>query len=295
MEVAMKNIIDAHNHCIEFSPDASQKLDERIEEARKLGLKGLVMTDHFDKLVDEEVYQDGFQIIDRQPMTGEWIFNFPEYIRFMQNKQSEIEAQKLDFKLFIGVEIGYHPDLVEAWRACVDHYEVLDCVIGSVHNLKFMDTNSLHEAYAKGKHYAYSLYLEAIIDMLEEMPFINVLGHFDYICRYNAYDNKTILYSEFADLFDRIFKLLIKNEIALEINTGTQKVRDNSGKPLGLIDDEILARYLAKGGRHIVLSSDAHHKARVGQLFAENIAHLKQLGYQEISYYKKRKAYFDVL
>lgn len=288
----MLNIIDAHNHCSEFSPDASQPLANRLVEAEALGLGGLVITDHFDKRINETIYQEDFQVIDLEPLQGEWTFHFPTYMNRMTQEQARIAQENKAFKLLIGVELGYHPALAKAFKQCVEYYAQLDSIIGSVHNLRYKGFSSIRELYKRGKTFAYALYLEALAEMVEDMPFINVLGHFDYIARYNHFTDKKLLYKDFPDAFDHLFHKIIERDIALEINTSSQRQRDEDGKPLGLIDDEILSRYMELGGDKIVLSSDAHHEGKVGLDFYENVMQLEALGCTQLTYFEKRKPYF---
>jgi histidinol-phosphatase (PHP family) len=284
----VRTIIDTHNHCCEFSADSSQPLKERLEEAQRLGLRGLVMTDHFDKWEDLDIASSEFHVLDIYPEDGEWVFNIPDYIERIRVAQENLAKAHSSLELYKGIELGYRPYLVPAFLEVSTFYkDDLDLLIGSVHNLSPFGYPKLRKLYAKGKKEAYTLYLEALMKMVEDMPFMNVLGHFDYISRYNTYDDKKLRYEDFADHLDRLFKLIIERDIALEINTATQLVKNPSGQPIGLTDEAILRRYKDLGGTLICLASDAHHEGRVGQMFEQNKAQLENLGFDKLCHFEK--------
>lgn len=284
----MNTIIDTHNHCCEFSADASQPLKERLEEAQRLGLRGLVMTDHFDKWEDADLPSSDFHVLNIYPEEGEWIFNIPSYIQCIKKEQKNLSNAKSDLELYKGIELGYRPYLVPAFLEVSTFYkDELDLIIGSVHCLTPFGYPELRKLYDKGKKDAYDFYLKALIKMVEDMPFINVLGHFDYISRYNNFDDKKLRYEDFPDQLDRLFQLIIERDIALEINTATQLVKNSAGQTIGLTDDSILRRYKELGGKLICLASDAHRKGRVGQLFEKNKDQLESLGFDKLCHFKK--------
>ncbi len=286
--------VDVHNHCQEFSPDSSQPLLERIAEAKALGLRGLVMTDHYDKdLVDKDVLP-GLSPMGSRPKPGEWIFYFPDYYeRFAKEKEALAKAGD-PFKLLMGVELGYAPALAEPYRELISHYP-LDSIIASLHNLEFRDVYWFKELYEREKLAVYALYLDGLRKMVEDMDYANVLGHFDYISRYAQYPEKKMYYRDLADEFDELFRVMIYNGISLELNSGSQRARENDGRAMGLPDPEILLRYRELGGEMVSLGSDAHHKGFVGGLFKETASWLASLGFRSVVHFEQQKPVFQAI
>lgn len=75
-----------------------------------------------------------------------------------------------------------------------------------------------------------------------------------------------------------ILQKVIDRNIAKEWNTAG--LRQN---------EEVFTMYYEMGGRLITLGSDAHTHASIGKCFKEAQAFLKQCGFTQCHYYKKRK------
>lgn len=286
--------VDVHNHCKDFSPDASQPLLERIAEARDLGLPGIILTDHYDKDLVAQDLLPGLSPMGSRPKPGEWIFYTPEYIDRLLTERAALASAGDPFKLLIGVELGYAPQLAEPYRAMIDIYP-FDCVLASLHSLEFKDVYYFRDLYTREKLAVYSLYLEGLIQMLKDMDYANILGHFDYISRYAHYDTKKMAYSDLPDVFDELFRIMIQNQVSLELNIGSQRAKESDGTPMGLPDKAILLRYRELGGELVSLGSDAHHAGFVGRQFRESADYLRSLGFRYLTHFEKRQAVHTVM
>jgi histidinol-phosphatase (PHP family) len=116
----------------------------------------------------------------------------------------------------------------------------------------------------------------------------DILGHFDYIARYAPYSKRIIRYKEYSDELDSIFRFMIFNGKALEINTNTYRVR-NGHSPV--LDPDILKRYAQLGGELLTVGSDAHSPERFGEQFEHYMAFARQCGLRYVSYFEKRKPF----
>ncbi len=281
--------IDVHTHCKEFSPDATQPLSERIEEAKAKGLAGVIQTDHYDKDLYEAEHHYPLPASGAVPKKGEWIFYIPDYLKRLKKEQEKLKAAKDPFKLLIGIELGYAPPLADHFRA-LSKANPFDCIIASVHSLDKQDVYLYrHEIYKKDKIELYNLYLHFMADMLEEMDYANILGHFDYVSRYSNYPVKKMFYRDHKEAFDRLFSVMIKNDVSLELNIGSQRAKESDGKPMGLPDPEILKRYREMGGKLVSIASDAHHAGLVGEGFKKTADYLKALGFEAVTHFEKGK------
>ena len=54
---------------------------------------------------------------------------------------------------------------------------------------------------------------------------------------------------------------------------------------------ELVQRYYDMGGYLVTLGSDAHAADKANKAFGEAVAMLKEIGFENIYYYKGRKAY----
>ncbi len=128
-----------------------------------------------------------------------------------------------------------------------------------------------------------------LTDMLENCNGFDIMGHYDYICRYAPYDDPRMLYRDFPDLFDKIFSLLTAKNKALELNTATSSFFRKKGLADYMPDPEIFRQYAKAGGKYVTYGSDAHCVERLFDLYTEVLPFLKSLGFDQLTYYKDRK------
>ena len=269
----MKSLFDNHNHC-EFSFDGKRTTVEASSKvAAEKGLGGLCFADHCDIFVPQ-------QTLERSPRSGD-LADIPA-------QQAEIErVQELfpQIRILKGIEIGMHPQCREQVKKLMAENR-FDQVIGSIHYID--DTDPFFGGYFEGKTWreAYGYYLETIYREMSAWGDFDIMGHYDYVVRYCNYDQVDILYKDFSDIFDEIFRFLIYEGKALEINT--KSYEGHRGRIVGL-DDNVLYRYREMGGEIVSLGSDSHEPSRVGAGFVRHAEHLKALGFRWTAHYENRK------
>lgn len=294
---------DIHNHCTPFSPDASQSIDEQIAWMRSLGFRNHILTDHYDKghldangTISLERDCERYPKIEDEPARpSEWIFDVYQYFEVLQAKQKALAEGKDPFDLLIGIELGYLPEIKDDLNAMVERWP-FDQVIGSAHSYDNQEIYAARSFYDLGKDASYTFYLERLDEIVRELD-IDILGHFDYVTRYNLYKQPRFRYDEFPDQFDMLFNSMIDHGVSLEINTGTQvrtlgapsPQRSYSLSEIDLPDPLLLKRYRELGGELISVGSDAHHFTQGGRLYKENLAYLESLGFEHVFYFRKRQ------
>ena len=267
----MKNLFDNHSHC-QFSFDGKNtSIEKSSRSAFEKGLGGICFTDHNDIYVPDETKAKNSHADDQLDIKAQ---------------QAEIEAIMLpDIKILKGIELGMHPMCRQGIRDLVaaNHF---DQVIVSVHYVG--DTDPYFGGYYKGRDWktAYGGYLETIAEEIQAVEDFDIVGHYDYIVRYCNYEQVDLLYKDFSDIFDEIFRYIIHNGKALEINT--KSYQNFNGRQANL-DKNILLRYREMGGEIISFGSDSHYLEHVGLEFEKYAAIVKSLGFKWAAHYENRK------
>jgi histidinol-phosphatase (PHP family) len=267
-------MFDNHNHS-QFSFDGQRAtIESSARAAQAVGLKGICFSDHCDHYVPlmkgsfEELQEERFDVnlqqeeIDRvQDMLGDGI------------------------KILKGIEIGMYEDFRDQTRKVLEEHS-FDQVLASVHYIE--QTDPYYGGYYDDKDWkqAYGGYLETIYREMTWLKDFDIMGHYDYIVRYAPYPQTSIRYRDFSDIFDEMFRYLIHEGKALEINT--KSYEGHRGRIVGL-DHDVLIRYREMGGEIVSLGSDSHEASRVGAGFARHAALLKSLGYRWTAHYEKRR------
>lgn len=156
-----------------------------------------------------------------------------------------------------GVELGYSDRAVEAYKKLLKKFP-FDYSILSVHTVGDRG-DCYYPAYFKGadKRTAYALYLEETLKAVRSDVEFQVLGHLGYVARYAPYDEKDLVYADFADIIDKILHAIIDRGAALELNTSATGLRSDV-----VTHGSIIARYAELGGRSFAFGSDAHAVSR---------------------------------
>lgn len=274
-------IIDTHTHTLPWSPDGAQKVEELISGAGKKQLGGVVLTDHYD-------YNS---ITDGKP----WKFDPQEYYEFHMPYRKEPSRssgkQERNPGFLLGVEISFcrnHiPQMLDL--AANAHF---DQVIMSLHDFKGTDPVVDPGDFFSGSiEEVYGVILNEIACSMDLVKQSDICGHFDFFSRYAPIKDPKMRYRQAPDAFDHLFRVLIKNEQGLEINTGTIAAFHEKRKmPLeeAFPDKEIICRYWEMGGRIITLGSDAHNSTDIARYFDAACEWLKSMGIRELFWMENR-------
>ena len=267
-------LFDNHNHS-QFSFDGKRtSVEASARAAVEAGLGGICFTDHCDHYVP--------------PMKAAFENVVPEYFN-VEEQQTEISrVQSLigdKTRLLKGIEIGMYEECREQIRKVLAESS-FDQIIASVHYIE--KTDPYYGGYYEGKDWkqAYGAYLETIYREMTWLEDFDIMGHYDYIVRYAPYPVTSILYRDFSDIFDEMFRYLIQEGKALEINT--KSYEGHRGRMVEL-DNNVLLRYREMGGEIVSLGSDSHEPSRVGAGFARHAAFLKSLGFRWTAHYESRR------
>lgn len=266
-------LFDNHNHS-QFSFDGKKAdLYRSAEAAAALGLGGICFTDHCDFFVPEG------KAAAEVPVPEQFD------IALQQAEADRVQRQLPQICVLKGIEVGMYEECRPQIRKVLDEND-FDQVIASVHYID--GTDPYYGGYYEDKDWkrAYGNYLETIFREMTWLGDFDIMGHYDYIARYAPYSQTSILYRDFSDILDEMFRYLIQEGKALEINT--KSYQDYNGRTPAL-DKDILLRYRELGGEIISLGSDSHEESRVGCRLAHYAAFAKSLGFRWTAHYRRRR------
>ena len=267
-------LFDNHNHS-QFSFDGQRtSVEASARAALSAGLGGICFSDHCDHYVP--------------PMKASFENLTPEYFDVAEQQAEIGRVQDMlgeGVKILRGIEIGMYEECHEQIRNVLDSNS-FDQVLASVHYIE--QTDPYYGGYYEGKDWkqAYGGYLETIYKEMTWLGDFDIMGHYDYIVRYASYPVTSIRYRDFGDIFDEMFRYLIHEGKALEINT--KSYEGHRGRIVEL-DHNVLLRYRELGGEIISLGSDSHEPSRVGAGFYHFAGLLKSLGFRWTAHYEQRR------
>lgn len=268
----MKGLFDNHNHS-QFSFDGKKtSVEASALAAMEKGLGGICFSDHCDFPPMLEKFKDiGPEQLD---------------IAMQQAEIDRVQAKTGNqFRILKGIEIGMFEERRNHIREVLKD-NTFDLIIASVHYID--QTDPYYGDYYEGKDWkeAYGKYLETIYREMTWLGDFDIMGHYDYIVRYAPYPQTSIRYRDFSDIFDAMFRYLIEEGKALEINT--KSYMTYHGREVTL-DTEVLRRYRDMGGEIISLGSDSHDAQRPGDRFPHFASLLRSLGFRWSAYYDHRR------
>ena len=259
---------DCHNHS-NCSPDGDNSVLEMRLRAGELGLWAHTLTDHcecqkFPTRYRPRVQRTWEEMAAQLPREGE---NLPRFYR--------------------GIELG-QPNQDEAAAREALAGRDYDFIIGSIHNIRgfedffYLDYSQLEPGYIDQ---LLATYWEEELEVIRWGEF-DSLGHLTYPLRYIEGDHGIpVDLKRHQEAIDQVFRALIQNGKALEVNTSG--LRQKIGRTLP--DLPLLRRYRELGGELVTLGSDAHSTKDLGRGIDEGMDLLKEAGFRYFALYEQRR------
>ena len=253
-------LFDNHSHT-KFSADSEMLAKDAIETAKKQGL-GIVFTEHIDFSYPGEL---------------DFIFDPKEYWK-------EYEPLRCE-SVRLGVEVGLVPGERQQAEAFIAEVP-FDEVIGSIHLVDGYDIYEKDGYEGKSQDEMYRRYFSLMENMVRSNPYIDILGHIDYISRYAPYEEPGIQYARWTEEIDAVLRAVIETDTVLELNTR------RFGTPINFKQlVPVYKRYRELGGRYVAIGSDAHTVEGIGAYFdiAEQFA--EACGLTPVTFEKRKMNY----
>lgn len=252
--------LDYHTHS-QYSFDGECPAREMLSAAQARGVEELCFTDHVDFDVDPPHIPD---LAARHAEMRELVSRYP------------------GLTVRLGAEVSLKDSASAAASREVIQGAELDFVLGSVHTVDGVDVWAERYYVGLEKEAAYRRYLEAVARELPTFPELNGLAHYDFVAKYAPYPDRSVTLDTAPDAFHEIFRYLIENGKALEINTASWQ----SDAPWGL---DILRRYREMGGEFVTVGSDTHGAERVGARIGEALELARAAGIRYVAAFQAGK------
>ena len=262
-------MIDTHVHT-EFSADSSAPVRSQIDQAIRLGMPKICITDHYDP-------DTPFTELD-------FTLDLEQYFPALEAIREEYRGR---IEILIGIELGIQNHIADLLETIACSYP-FGYIIGSSH---FVDGKDPYEpSFYDGRteEETFRRYFEVTLDRVKSIPGFDSLGHLDYILRYSPNQNRLYSYDRYRDVIDPILEVLIAQGRALECNTGGYKYGLGEPNPSA----SVLKRYRELGGELITIGSDAHESRHLGYAFSQANSLLKECGFRYYTVYQNRKPCF---
>ncbi len=277
-------MIDYHIHP-DYSLDAKGNVNEFCEQALHIGLSEIAFTTH----LDTDGKDDCFVRVKGKKIDVQSSYWLEEYESSIQKANEKYQERGL--KVLVGVEVDCYPGVEE--RLPERFYSTdFDIILGSVHLInhiaisdesrapRIMETYSLDELSKE--------YYGVLIDSLE-LKLFDVIAHLDLYVRFGVEYYGEQINTVWKSFIPRLTQKMKKYDIGFEVNTSSWR----RGKTEPMPSSEIISALLEAGIMNVTTGSDAHFPKDVGNGIERATRLLQQIGFTNVSRYRKRHLFQD--
>jgi len=279
---------DWHTHN-SLCKHAVGNIEDYIKKAIELNLNVIGISDHFpyDYLISE------LPTLDQIPYE-EYAMPLYDLDRYMLQLET-LRAKYIDkINVMFAFEIDYFKHKDYALNKYLKEYiDKLDYILGSVHVLfGKAGTFAFDDGRFLNKYKEYSIndeiyieYYNSLQDMIKTPTFdLDIVTHFDLPKKFDkrAEDKEMVMKKVIETL-----ELVKKHDLMIEINTSGLRKEVKEQYP-----SEEIIREMYDLDIPILLGSDAHQPKEIAYKFKEIMGLLKNIGYNQLAHFEKRKRSF---
>lgn len=263
-------LCDFHCHTYySFDGAEDSSVDALCRRALEIGLTDLCITDHCD--VNGE---------------AEGIYTHYDADKAWADMTAAQEKYRGRLNLVRGIELGnatQYPAVADALLKAHPY----EFIIGSLHNLDGVpDFSCIKYEHLSDRHIS-NLFDRAMDETAEMLSYpmpegavgFSTLGHLTYVHRYVTWAGRQFDFKPHYERIERVYKLLMEKDIALELNVSTLW----RGLGIGMPTLELLKFYYDCGGRLVTVGSDAHCPANLGRCIRQGYALLNAAGLHKVT------------
>ena len=264
---------DQHIHS-SYSEDSEENLENYYIKAVENGCEYVVTCEHFDYLTI---------------VTGKtWRADFDSLLK----EQEKLKEKYPTITPLLGVEVGYKLSSIKAIDELLSKYP-FDIVQFSIHDNDLIDYY-FKPAFEGDIDSKIKGYFTHIIEGLNRYDNFDVFSHLGFGFKTGKMIDNSLDIKNYENYVKEIMSLVIKKNKAFELNTKVIETIYDIDKDYHHLE-YILDLYKSLGGSKLTLSSDAHKSSRYMSSFPIIMDIIKKHGFNELSYFIKRKEYKYVL
>jgi histidinol-phosphatase (PHP family) len=258
-----RKIYDLHTHS-DNSFDGNHSCILLCEGASACGASGIAITDHCD--IDGKDYD--FRA-----------FSTNQFVEATKAKQAFSDR----LEVYVGIELGQGIYQKDKSLEIMNNFDY-DIILGSIHNLENTEDFYFMDYSDKDINSLLTDYFKAVLE-LAKWNQTDSIAHLTYPLRYiTGRDGIKVDISAFYGIIDEIFKTIIKNEKALELNVSGLYSELGDTMP----SEALIKRYREMGGKYITVGSDSHYYDKVCFGIDKGYDILKKCGFDKITIFKNR-------
>ncbi|HEY0089317.1 MAG TPA: histidinol-phosphatase HisJ [Candidatus Lokiarchaeia archaeon] len=279
----MIKLQDWHTHNL-MCHHAVGSFKDYIKKAIELNLDTIGLSDHFPY-----DYLEGLEGIPIE----EYSMNLKE-VEFYISKTEELKKK---YRKKINVRIGFEIDFIENQINNLNIYlnkfkPRLDYILGSVHILfsetgpwAMDDSRYLEKYNSIGTDNVFLKYYQIIRKMINSADFdFDIVSHFDLPKKFNKIPSSS---DEIINEINKTLECVKKRHLAIEINSSGLRKEVKEQYP-----SENIIETMYELDIPILLGSDAHDPTELAYDFNKIIKLLKDIGYNQLVAFNKRKPSF---
>lgn len=239
-----------------YSPDAIGTLNEVFEEALRIGLSYIAMTDHL------ELDNPKYHLLDVESY-------FADLMKFKDVYMSK------GLYIATGIEVGWQPHTQKKAKQILDQFD-FEYVVNSVHSFDGSASDTKNSYFKK--------YIKAVGDSVDACFDFDAVGHFGYLSRYNRFDENSMTAAEFGDEINQTIKKIVQRDTILEINSNSNLELSDTVPSL-----EILKIFKQLGGKLVTYAPDSHKIENLQRNLEKTILCAKNAGFSTWTIKKGKK------